>query len=186
MFLITMFGDWWRNMSRSPVRHKMEIFLTEFRENWDKRNRSFLKVFGNVNFKMLQRGEFGCSWLRYSAIDGGTCQEAQCAIKWKFLKQNFEKIGKKMVIGVGVVIVAVFVVIFVHIVIIVLYVYGNSCVHRKCCRNCCRWCNNSSECCNNGIYCYTAVCDNEGVVCAIFKLYVLFSSRMSCLQVVCG
>ncbi len=46
----------------------MEIFLkTKFLENWEKRKRSFLKISRNVNFKMLQKGEF---WVFLSAVFG--------------------------------------------------------------------------------------------------------------------
>ncbi len=33
--------------------------------------------------KCCRETSFGCFWVRFSGIDGGTCQEAHCVIKWK-------------------------------------------------------------------------------------------------------
>ncbi len=37
----------------------------------------------------------GCFWGQFSGINRGACQEAQCAIKWKFFKNKItRKLGK--------------------------------------------------------------------------------------------
>ncbi len=55
----------------------------------------FWKFLGMSISKYCREVSSGCFWVRFSEIDGGTCQEAQCVIKWKFFKNRISrKLGK--------------------------------------------------------------------------------------------
>ncbi len=85
VFLSAVFEDRQRKMSRSPMCHKIEIFYERnFEDIGRKDNFPFWKVPGMLTSKRCRWVSFACFWVRFSGIDGGTCQETRCAMKWKF------------------------------------------------------------------------------------------------------
>ncbi len=84
VFLSAVFGDRQRtNVKKTSVRYNGNFFNTKFRENGENRQLFFRKFPGMSTSKCCREVSFGCFWVRFSRIDGGTCQEARCAIKWK-------------------------------------------------------------------------------------------------------
>ncbi len=95
VFLSAVFGDRRRNISRSLMCHKIEIFLYQISRNLGK-----MKTFIFENFRefQLRNAAERWFWVIFSVVFDDrqrNMEEAQCAIKWKFFKNKISrKLGK--------------------------------------------------------------------------------------------